>query len=103
MSNTIAYLTSRANFRQVSPDIPITKQRNPDKFDAPDIFEGALLTGIRHLYTLILAATQANQKEMVTDLIVKAKQVEYLINSLPGPEAEEEQVSFLPSESAYSF
>lgn len=28
------------------------------------------------------------------DLIVKAKQVEYLINSLPEPEPEEEQVSF---------
>jgi len=30
---------------------------------------------------------------MVTDLIVKAKQVEYLINSLPEPEAEEGQAS----------
>jgi hypothetical protein len=28
----------------------------------------------------------------VTDLIVKAKQIEYLINSLPEPEPEEEQV-----------
>jgi len=28
----------------------------------------------------------------VTDLIVKAKQVEYLIKSLPEPEPEEEQV-----------
>ena len=35
----------------------------------------------------------ANQKEMVTDLIVKAKQIELLINSLPEPEPEEEQVS----------
>lgn len=34
----------------------------------------------------------ANKKELVTDLIVKAKQVEYLINSLPEPEPEEEQV-----------
>jgi Subunit 21 of Mediator complex len=34
----------------------------------------------------------ANQKELVTDLIVKAKQIEYLINSLPEPEPEEEQV-----------
>lgn len=29
----------------------------------------------------------------MTDLIVKAKQIEYLINSLPEPESEEEQVS----------
>lgn len=36
----------------------------------------------------------ANQKELVTDLITKAKQIEYLINSLPEPEAEEEQVVF---------
>jgi mediator of RNA polymerase II transcription subunit 21 len=34
---------------------------------------------------------------MVTDLIVKAKQIEYLINSLPEPEPEEEQVSSLLS------
>jgi len=40
MSNTIAYLTSRANFLQVSPEVPVTKQRNPDKFDPPDVFEG---------------------------------------------------------------
>jgi hypothetical protein len=36
----------------------------------------------------------ANQKELVTDLITKAKQIEYLINSLPEPEPEEEQVEF---------
>lgn len=34
----------------------------------------------------------ANKKELATDLIVKAKQVEYLIQSLPEPEAEEVQV-----------
>ncbi|KII86271.1 hypothetical protein PLICRDRAFT_43856 [Plicaturopsis crispa FD-325 SS-3] len=72
MSNSIAYLTSRANFVQVSPEVPVTKQRNPDKYDAPEEFE-------------------ANKKELVTDLIVKAKQVEYLIQSLPEPEPEEEQ------------
>ena len=32
--------------------------------------------------------TTANQRELVTDLIVKAKQVDYLINSLPEPEPE---------------
>ncbi|KAF8653424.1 hypothetical protein AX16_003932 [Volvariella volvacea WC 439] len=76
MSNSIAYLTSRTNFLQVSPEIPVTKQRNPDKYDPPEVFE-------------------ANKKELVTDLIVKAKQVEYLINSLPQPEPEEEQAKRL--------
>ncbi|KAI9068867.1 hypothetical protein FKP32DRAFT_1560829 [Trametes sanguinea] len=76
MSSSIAYLTSRANFVQVSPDIPITKSRNPDKYDPPDVFE-------------------ANKKELVTDLIVKAKQVEYLIQSLPEPDPEEKQVERL--------
>jgi len=40
MANSINYLTTRANFTQVSSQVPITKQRNPDKFDAPDVFEG---------------------------------------------------------------
>jgi len=37
----------------------------------------------------------ANKKELATDLIVKAKQVEYLIQSLPEPEAEEGQANRL--------
>ncbi|KAJ3860517.1 hypothetical protein EV359DRAFT_48974 [Lentinula novae-zelandiae] len=76
MSTSIAYLTNRTNFIQVSPEIPITKQRNPEKYDTPDAFE-------------------ANKKELVTDLIRKAKQVEYLINSLPEPEPEEIQAQRL--------
>ncbi|KAJ3932569.1 MAG: hypothetical protein NXY57DRAFT_960753 [Lentinula lateritia] len=76
MSTSIAYLTNRTNFIQVSPEIPITKQRNPEKYDTPDVFE-------------------ANKKELVTDLIRKAKQVEYLINSLPEPEPEEIQAQRL--------
>ncbi|KAJ7759562.1 hypothetical protein B0H16DRAFT_1370011 [Mycena metata] len=76
MSSTIAYLASRSNFVQISEEIPITKQRNPDKYDAPEVFE-------------------ANKKELVADLVVKAKQVEYLVKSLPAPEAEEEQAKRL--------
>ena len=41
MSSTIGYLTSRSTFLQVSPEIPVTKSRNPDKFDPPEVFEGA--------------------------------------------------------------
>ena len=37
----------------------------------------------------------ANKKELVADLLTKAKQIEYLINSLPIPEPEEAQVSVL--------
>ncbi|PSS37394.1 hypothetical protein PHLCEN_2v758 [Hermanssonia centrifuga] len=76
MSSSIAYITSKANFTQVSPDVPITKQRNPEKVDPPDVFE-------------------ENKKELVTDLMVKAKQIELLIDSLPVPEPEEAQVKTL--------
>jgi hypothetical protein len=40
MSSTIAYLTARSTFLQVSEEIPITKTRNPDKYDPPEVFEG---------------------------------------------------------------
>ncbi|KAF9242331.1 hypothetical protein BU15DRAFT_86906 [Melanogaster broomeanus] len=76
MSSSIAYLTTRSTFLQVSEEIPITKQRNPDKFDPPEVFE-------------------ANKKELVDDLIVKAKQIEVLIQSLPVPEPEEQQAKRL--------
>ena len=91
MSNSIGYLTSRSNFLQVSPEIPVTKQRNPDKFDPPDVFEGMYFRSISRR-SVLKKRTPANQKELVTDLIVKAKQIEYLINSLPEPEPEEVQV-----------
>jgi len=78
MSNSIAYITSKANFVQVSPEVPVTKQRNPEKVDPPDVFE-------------------ENKKELVQDLMVKAKQIEYLINALPVPEPEETQALRLQS------
>lgn len=34
-----------------------------------------------------------NKRELVADIMVKAKQIEYLISSLPQPEPEEAQVS----------
>ncbi|KAI5992454.1 hypothetical protein EDD15DRAFT_2168043 [Pisolithus albus] len=76
MSSSIAYLTTRSTFLQVSEEIPITKQRNPDKFDPPEVFE-------------------ANKRELVDDLIMKAKQIEVLIQSLPVPEPEEQQAKRL--------
>lgn len=40
MSNSVVYLVTRNSFRQVNPDIPITKTRPPDREDPPDVFEG---------------------------------------------------------------
>lgn len=40
MSSSIAYLTSRSTFLQVSQEIPVTKFRNADKYDQPDVLEG---------------------------------------------------------------
>ena len=94
MSNTIGYLTSRSNFLQVSEEIPITKQRNPDKFDPPDVFEGMYYHTVLPLLVVFKFGT-ANKQELVTDLVTKAKQIEYLITSLPEPEPEEEQVTLV--------
>jgi len=93
MSRSIAYLTSRVNFVQVSEEVPVTKQRNPDKVDPPDVFEGefTIFPLIRSSLTQT-GAKKANKKELVDDLMVKAKQIEYLIQSLPTPEPEEVQV-----------
>ncbi|EJD04529.1 uncharacterized protein FOMMEDRAFT_19736 [Fomitiporia mediterranea MF3/22] len=72
MAASIQYLSSKTNFEQVSAAIPITKQRNVEKMDPPDVFE-------------------ANKAELVADIVSKAKQVEVLIKSLPVPESEESQ------------
>lgn len=94
MSSSIVYLHTRTSFKQVSDDIPITRQRNPDKFDPPDVFEGVLASPVWDVVNssnIILLA--ANQRELVTDLIRKSKEIEFLIQSLPVPEPEEDQVS----------
>ena len=38
MTNSINYLTTRANFVQISDNIPVTKQRKAEKFDPDDVF-----------------------------------------------------------------
>lgn len=50
MSRSIAYLTTRVNFVQVSQEIPVTKQRNPDKVDSPDAFDGTPFSRYFHLF-----------------------------------------------------
>jgi len=74
MANSVNYLVSSANFKQVNPDIPITKTR--EKAATAEEFE-------------------ANKRELVDDLIKKAKQIEILIKSLPIFDPEEEQISRL--------
>jgi len=63
MFSSIDYLTKKATFKQVVPSIPVT-QEIPDS-EKPEVF-------------------QANKKEMVESLLIKAKQIEYLINALPA-------------------
>jgi mediator of RNA polymerase II transcription subunit 21 len=101
MSRSIAYLTSRVNFVQVSDEIPVTKQRNPEKADPPDVFEGRLCSipslsptphAVPRSFSHGYLEQTANKKELVDDLMMKAKQIEYLIQSLPIPEPEEVQV-----------
>ncbi|KAI5475951.1 hypothetical protein MNV49_000558 [Pseudohyphozyma bogoriensis] len=63
MSSTVSYLTRKANFIQVNPDIPITQT----------------IPGAEDRDTML-----ANAKEMVGDFTRKAKQLEYLISVLPA-------------------
>ena len=100
MSATVTYLCAKTNFEQVSEAIPITKQRNPEKFDPPDVFEGQH-TSVILCPNLMLTKALANKKEMVADLMTKAKQVEALIRSLPVPESEEAQVSHVRKDEQY--
>ena len=44
------------------------------------------------LPVLTRTSDAANKRELVNDFVVKAKQIDYLIQSLPEPEAEEVQV-----------
>jgi hypothetical protein len=64
MSRSIAYLTSRVNFVQVSDEIPVTKQRNPEKVDPPDVFEGSVESPPPSPFSLTLGFTpEPNSKQ----------------------------------------
>jgi mediator of RNA polymerase II transcription subunit 21 len=45
MTSTIAYLTSRATFVELSSEVPVTKQRDPTKYDTQYVFDGLCLSG----------------------------------------------------------
>ena len=40
MTSSISYLTQRTDFKQVDPDVPLTKSRPKDKVDPPKVFGG---------------------------------------------------------------
>ena len=61
MSSSISYLTSRANFVQISQEVPVTKSRTTDKYDQPDVFEGQTRISSLHLW-LNSAAIRSEQE-----------------------------------------
>ncbi|GAA5913312.1 Srb7p [Sporobolomyces salmoneus] len=69
MYSSISYLSRQSNFKQLNENYPVT-QTIPHA-DSDDVFE-------------------ANRKELVSDFLRKAKQLEYLIDSLPSPPSEQE-------------
>jgi hypothetical protein len=40
MASSISYLTQRTDFKQVDPEVPLTKSRPKDKVDTPKVFGG---------------------------------------------------------------
>ncbi|GAA6003551.1 hypothetical protein JCM10207_000385 [Rhodosporidiobolus poonsookiae] len=61
--STLSYLSRKASFKQLNPNFPVT-QSIPGA-EPPDVFE-------------------ANRKELVSDFLRKAKQLEFLIDALPA-------------------
>ncbi|MBW0571307.1 hypothetical protein O181_111022 [Austropuccinia psidii MF-1] len=66
MYSTISFLSRKADFKQVNPDISIT-QSIPDHSNAQNTHQ----------------TFAQNSQELVQDFIKKAKQIEYLISILP--------------------
>lgn len=75
MAASISYLSRKADFKQLHPLVPPTVR-------APDAVDDATM--------------QESTRELVEDLVQKAKEVEVLIAALPAPtETEEEQAAEL--------
>lgn len=88
MYGSIDYLTKKATFKQVSDRVPVT-QEIPDAED-PATFEGVSVSlflssdGLMTLPDTLAMRNTANKKQLVEDLLIKAKQMELLIDSLPA-------------------
>ncbi|KAH9808922.1 hypothetical protein DFH28DRAFT_992893 [Melampsora americana] len=67
MYSTISYLSRKADFEQVNPDIPITQS----------ISDPTKINQVKETFN-------QNCQELVEDFIRKAKQLEYLISILPS-------------------
>ncbi|BGP68039.1 hypothetical protein NBRC10513v2_001366 [Rhodotorula toruloides] len=63
MYSTLGYLSRKASFKQINPNFPVTQAIQGA--DPEEVFE-------------------ANRKELVHDFLLKAKQLELLISSLPS-------------------
>ena len=86
MYSTLSYLTRKADFKQVNPQIPIN--RPAPESDPPEVFAGSSLRRLLVSYSDLISCSlvvTANQKELVADFLTKAKQLEYLISVLPKP------------------
>ncbi|KAI8065214.1 hypothetical protein BC940DRAFT_304471 [Gongronella butleri] len=74
-TNSIYYVHEKSNMVQLDPEIPVLNQKV--QADPPEVF-------------------QANVQELVADLVKQAKEIDTLIEGLPGIErTEDEQIALL--------
>jgi mediator of RNA polymerase II transcription subunit 21 len=85
MYGSVDYLTRQATFKQVSPAYPITQEIEGSTED-PALIEGMSYFQCDVSGSIDVAIPPAeSKKDLVTDLLRKAKQIEYLIDALPIP------------------
>ncbi|KAI8087770.1 uncharacterized protein B0P05DRAFT_532248 [Gilbertella persicaria] len=76
-TNSIYYVHEKSGMAELNPDIPVTQPKV--QADEPHIF-------------------QDNVRELVSDLVKKAKEIDALIEVLPGiQQTEEQQIELLKS------
>lgn len=91
MRNSLLYLTEKTPLNQVSSKVPLWKSRK-DKADPPETFIGEMSLPSFFRFKTHTIFPSENQKELVRDLMEKAKRIEVLIDSLPPPDLSEDQV-----------
>ncbi len=85
------YLITHADFKQLNPDIPITKSRGdkaapPEEFESENSCAPSMILQFQHCVVL------ATKEDLVKSLIMQAKRIEILIRALPVPISEQQQV-----------